>query len=94
MMAGPEAITLVSTIIKLAHSMNLNVVAEGVETDQQSRLLRLLKCDEIQGYLAGKPVSRKSFEARHLGTSAPAEAAGAAAWEAPRPALAGLLDHR
>jgi diguanylate cyclase (GGDEF)-like protein/PAS domain S-box-containing protein len=91
MMAGPEAITLVSTIIKLAHSMNLNVVAEGVETDQQSRLLRLLKCDEIQGYLAGKPVSRKSFEARHLGTSASAEAAGAAAWEAPRPALAGLL---
>ncbi len=66
MTAGPEAIALVSTIIKLAHSMNLNVVAEGVETDQQSHLLRLLKCDEIQGYLASMPMSRKHFEARHL----------------------------
>jgi len=66
MTAGPEAIALVSTIIKLAHSMNLNVVAEGVETDQQSHLLRLLKCDEIQGYLASMPMSRKNFEARHL----------------------------
>ncbi len=66
MTAGPEAIALVSTIIKLAHSMNLNVVAEGVETDQQSHLLRLLKCDEIQGYLASMPMSSKHFEARHL----------------------------
>jgi diguanylate cyclase (GGDEF)-like protein len=66
MTAGPESIGLVSTIIKLAHSMNLNVVAEGVETDQQSHLLRLLKCDEIQGYLASMPMSRKNFEARHL----------------------------
>ncbi len=66
MTAGPEAIALVSTIIKLAHSMNLNVVAEGVETDQQSHLLRLLKCDEIQGYFASMPMSRKHFEARHL----------------------------
>jgi diguanylate cyclase (GGDEF)-like protein/PAS domain S-box-containing protein len=63
---GPEAIALVSTIIKLGHSMNLNVVAEGVETEQQSRLLRLLKCDEIQGYLSSMPMSSKIFEARYL----------------------------
>ena len=66
MNAGPEALALVSTIIKLAHSLNLKVVAEGVETDQQSRLLRLLKCDEIQGYLASMPMSRKNFESRYL----------------------------
>ena len=72
MTAGPEAIALVSTIIKLGHSMNLNVVAEGVETDRQSRLLRSLKCDEIQGYLASRPMSRKHFEARYL--AAPATA--------------------
>jgi diguanylate cyclase (GGDEF)-like protein len=72
MTAGPEAISLVSTIIKLAHSMNLNVVAEGVETDQQSRLLRLLKCDEMQGYLASMPMSRKNFEGRYLATALPA----------------------
>jgi EAL domain-containing protein (putative c-di-GMP-specific phosphodiesterase class I) len=63
---GPEAVALVSTIIKLGHAMNLNVVAEGVETEQQSRLLRLLKCDEIQGYLSSMPMSSKIFEARYL----------------------------
>jgi EAL domain-containing protein (putative c-di-GMP-specific phosphodiesterase class I) len=47
---GPDGLALVSTIINLAHSMKLKVVAEGVETEEQSRLLRLLNCDEIQGY--------------------------------------------
>jgi len=72
MTAGPEAIALVSTIIKLAHSMSLKVVAEGVETAQQSRLLRSLKCDEIQGYLASVPMSRKQFEASYLAAPLPA----------------------
>ena len=68
--AGPEGLALVQTIINLAHSMKLNVVAEGVETEEQSRLLRLLHCDEIQGYWFGHPVSRDVFEAKYL--SAPA----------------------
>ena len=41
--AGPQGLALVSTIISLGHSLKLNVVAEGVETEEQSRLLRLLK---------------------------------------------------
>jgi EAL domain-containing protein (putative c-di-GMP-specific phosphodiesterase class I) len=57
---------LVSTIIKLAHSLKLKVVAEGVETDEQSRLLRLLDCDEMQGYLFSKPVTGEIFETRYL----------------------------
>jgi diguanylate cyclase (GGDEF)-like protein/PAS domain S-box-containing protein len=68
--AGPEGLALVSTIINLAHSMKLNVVAEGVETDEQSRLLRLLNCDEIQGYWFGHPVPRDVFEAKYLGAPA------------------------
>jgi diguanylate cyclase (GGDEF)-like protein len=68
--AGPEGLALVQTIINLAHSMKLNVVAEGVETEEQSRLLRLLNCDEIQGYWFGHPVPRDVFEAKYL--SAPA----------------------
>ncbi|HUG98099.1 MAG TPA: EAL domain-containing protein, partial [Gammaproteobacteria bacterium] len=56
MTAGPEGLALVSTIINLAHSLKLKVVAEGVETEEQSRLLRLLNCDEMQGYLFSKPV--------------------------------------
>jgi diguanylate cyclase (GGDEF)-like protein/PAS domain S-box-containing protein len=68
MEAGPEGLALVSTIINLAHSMKLNVVAEGVETEGQSRLLRMLQCDEVQGYWFGHPVARDVFEAKYLGT--------------------------
>ncbi len=52
----PNAMTLVSTIISLAHSLRLKVVAEGVETEDQAKFLRLLRCDEMQGYLFSKPV--------------------------------------
>jgi EAL domain-containing protein (putative c-di-GMP-specific phosphodiesterase class I) len=41
-------------------------VAEGVESEEQSRLLRLLKCDEMQGFLFSKPVPGKIFETRFL----------------------------
>jgi EAL domain-containing protein (putative c-di-GMP-specific phosphodiesterase class I) len=54
----------VSTIISLAHSLTLNVVAEGVETEEQSRLLLSLNCDELQGYLFSKPVPGQIFETR------------------------------
>jgi hypothetical protein len=45
MVTGPPGLALVSTIINLAHSLKLNVVAEGVEAEEQSRLLRLLNCE-------------------------------------------------
>jgi EAL domain-containing protein (putative c-di-GMP-specific phosphodiesterase class I) len=49
--------------------LQLKVVAEGVETEEQSRLLRLLSCDEMQGYFYSKPVPREIFEARFLAPS-------------------------
>ncbi|MEP6548526.1 MAG: EAL domain-containing protein [Gammaproteobacteria bacterium] len=63
---GPEGLALVSAIINLAHALQLNVVAEGVETEEQARLLRLLNCDEMQGYLFSKPLPRDIFEATFL----------------------------
>jgi diguanylate cyclase (GGDEF)-like protein/PAS domain S-box-containing protein len=66
MTAGPEGLALVSTIISMAHSLKLDVVAEGVETEEQSRLLRLLGCDEMQGFLFSKPVPVELFESRFL----------------------------
>jgi EAL domain-containing protein (putative c-di-GMP-specific phosphodiesterase class I) len=66
MTTGPEGLALVSTIIDLAHSLKLKVVAEGVETEEQSRLLRLLNCDEMQGFLLSKPVPAEVFETRFL----------------------------
>jgi diguanylate cyclase (GGDEF)-like protein len=52
----PNDMAIVSTVIALGHALDLRVVAEGVETDEQLKLLRLLKCDEIQGYFVSRPV--------------------------------------
>lgn len=48
---------IVKMIIKLGHKLNLNIVAEGVETEQQLQLLKKMKCDSIQGFLFSKPIS-------------------------------------
>ena len=56
MLKDADTMTLVSTIISLAHSLRLKVVAEGVDAEEQAKMLRLLRCDEMQGYLFSKPV--------------------------------------
>lgn len=66
MTAGPEGMALVSTIINLAHALRLKVVAEGVETEEQSRLLRLLGCDEMQGFLFSAALPGELFEEKYL----------------------------
>jgi diguanylate cyclase (GGDEF)-like protein len=54
---------LVMAIITLAHNLRLKVIAEGVETEDQLRFLRLLRCDEIQGYFFSKPVAAETLVA-------------------------------
>jgi diguanylate cyclase (GGDEF)-like protein len=66
MTAGPEGLALVSTIITMAHAFKLKVVAEGVETEEQSNLLGLLGCDQIQGFLFSKAVPCDEFESQFL----------------------------
>lgn len=66
MTVGPEGLALVATIINLACSLKLNVVAEGVETEEQSGLLQQLGCQEMQGYLFCKPLPVEVFEERYL----------------------------
>jgi diguanylate cyclase (GGDEF)-like protein/PAS domain S-box-containing protein len=58
-----ENATIIHTIISLAHSLKLRVVAEGVETEEQASLLKRLKCDLMQGYLVSQPVPREKIEA-------------------------------
>jgi EAL domain-containing protein (putative c-di-GMP-specific phosphodiesterase class I) len=56
MLNDPSVMTLVSTIISMARSLKLETVAEGVETEEQAKILRLIGCDQIQGYLISKPL--------------------------------------
>jgi EAL domain-containing protein (putative c-di-GMP-specific phosphodiesterase class I) len=46
---------IVAAIIAMGHSLNMQVIAEGVETDEQLTTLRKLGCDGMQGYLLGRP---------------------------------------
>jgi len=61
MTESPEKMALSSTVISLAHSLGLSVVAEGVETEDQARLLHLLRCDFLQGFLLGRPMDAQAF---------------------------------
>jgi diguanylate cyclase (GGDEF)-like protein/PAS domain S-box-containing protein len=54
---------IVGTIIAMAESLSLDVIAEGVETEEQRQLLKQMGCNCFQGYLFGKPVPIEQFEA-------------------------------
>ncbi len=54
---------IVRAVIQLAHNLNLQVVAEGVETEGQRDMLELLGCDMLQGFLLGRPLPPDAFEA-------------------------------
>jgi diguanylate cyclase (GGDEF)-like protein len=62
MTTNTDDFNIVSAIISLAHSLHLQVIAEGVETQEQAALLRTLKCDEIQGYLFSPAVTADKIE--------------------------------
>jgi diguanylate cyclase (GGDEF)-like protein/PAS domain S-box-containing protein len=66
MLSGEDGLALVSVIINLAHALKLNVVAEGVESAEQMLELQRLRCDEMQGFLCGKPVPSEIFEKTYL----------------------------
>ena len=56
MIDDPQNLTIVATIISLAHALGLKVVAEGVESQEQVALLTRLKCDQMQGYFISVPL--------------------------------------
>ena len=84
MNANPDSLTLVSTMVSLAHALRMKVVAEGVETDGEAQALALLECDQIQGYLVSRPLpfdAMTSFLRQHaegMGRATPATDAGCA----------------
>ncbi len=58
----PDAAAIVAAVITLAHSLRLEVIAEGVETLEQLTFLRAHGCDQMQGYYFGRPVDAQAFE--------------------------------
>jgi diguanylate cyclase (GGDEF)-like protein/PAS domain S-box-containing protein len=63
MVEKAEDTSIVTSIISLAQALRLKTVAEGVETEEQARLLRLLRCDQMQGYLFSPPVPAERIAA-------------------------------
>ncbi|MFT4242193.1 MAG: EAL domain-containing protein [Acidovorax sp.] len=73
--ADSDDVAIVTAIIQLAHSLQLQAVAEGVETSEQLALLRRLGCDLAQGYLISRPMdaaaARRWLEDNHTHSSPP-----------------------
>lgn len=61
-LVDPEDASIVNTVIKMAHSLGLVTIAEGVETTEQLEFLRSQGCEEIQGYFLARPLPAKDFE--------------------------------
>ena len=55
---------IIKSIIQMARQLNLNVITEGVETEEQARFLLELGCNHAQGYLYDKPLEQSAFESR------------------------------
>jgi EAL domain-containing protein (putative c-di-GMP-specific phosphodiesterase class I) len=62
--ADGEAVKLAAAIIALAHSMDLHVIAEGVETEAQREYLARHGCDQFQGYYFDRPMPAEEFALR------------------------------
>ncbi|MGO4888981.1 EAL domain-containing protein [Anaerobacillus sp. MEB173] len=62
MTSDPNDTAIVKAIISMAHSLNMRVVAEGVETEEQFALLRDMGCEWVQGFLFSEPVTAIAFE--------------------------------
>nr|WP_320192176.1 EAL domain-containing protein [uncultured Desulfobacter sp.] len=60
-LVSPNDAVMVKTIIDMAHNLGLQVVAEGVEEEEQTKLLEKLGCDIVQGFLFGRPMPEQQL---------------------------------
>ncbi len=59
---NPDDGAIVSSIVSMAHNLHLKTIAEGVETEEQLKILHILRCDMVQGYYFSKPVPADAVE--------------------------------
>ena len=64
--ANPRVASIFTSIVSMAHSLGVPVIAEGVETEEQYEFLRSVGCDYAQGYYCARPMDPDAFEA-HVG---------------------------
>ena len=67
---NPDDAAIASAIISMAKSLNLRVIAEGVENEAQLSFLRKQGCDEMQGYYFSKPLTAEEVAKKMLGAAA------------------------
>jgi len=63
---GSKNIIIIKSIIVMAHSLNIKVIAEGIENKAQFNILKELELDSIQGYLIGKPIAPLDFQEKFI----------------------------
>ena len=63
--ASARSLSIVRAVIGLAHGLNVPVLAEGVETNEQLAILMRERCDDMQGYLIGRPHKAELY-AEHM----------------------------
>lgn len=64
--SSSKDVAIVSTIIHLAHSLGCDVVAEGVETEEQFNILKANGCNYVQGYYFSKPLQKSEFRLKAI----------------------------
>jgi diguanylate cyclase (GGDEF)-like protein/PAS domain S-box-containing protein len=65
-----DSIAITQAVVAMAHSLGMNVTAEGVETEAQAAFLRSIDCDKQQGYLFSRPVAASAYARSLIETSA------------------------
>jgi diguanylate cyclase (GGDEF)-like protein len=68
MAKDPDSTSIVTAIIGMAHTLNMKTIAEGVETEEQWKILRLLRCDLVQGFYFSKPLPAEDVEDVYMRT--------------------------
>lgn len=64
--ANKRAQLLISSFVQICNNLNIQLIVEGVETEEQFELLNQLNCDGIQGYLISKPIPIAEYESKFL----------------------------